>query len=180
MDQNSQIYYRKNQLFSPLFFTWVKKQNLFDEIINKNTLLTSTEEKVIRALYSSLNQVVKRDTIAQALWGAAWLEKYSEYMIDTTLYRLRHKIRTPYKIATLKNRGYILSKNAQEIRIPSIPLPVIVPDGITPHSEYFTYMNNPQNMRKTLADLFLSLKKEALKKKSPLCSKSFICHSSCH
>lgn len=165
-----------NRIFSPLFLKWIAERKMFDSVVKQGDYLTASEEKVLRVLYLHISHIVQRDDIAQALWGNIWLEKYSEYMIDKTIYRLRGKILRPYKIITLKNRGYVLIKENQTITIPSDAFFVTQPEGITPHSEYFSYMNTVTNVRKTLSDLFDSMYKEnvcrdiqsLLKSSSPL------------
>jgi DNA-binding winged helix-turn-helix (wHTH) protein len=161
----NKIINNKNLLFSPLFANWVKKQNLFDSLVNEELPMTYSEEKILKVLFNKINQLVKRDDVGQALWGSQWLEKYSDYMIDTVIYRLRKKIIKPYKIITLKNRGFILSKKSEFTLNLNKFLPIISPAGTYPHSEYIEYMNNPKNIRKTLSDLFLSLKKESVESK---------------
>ena len=135
--------------------------NLSDSLIRDNTTLSYSEDKVTVLFLSKLDKLVKRDEIAQALWGSRWLEKYSEYMIDKTIYRLRKKIVNAYKIVTLKNRGYILHKQDNNIlQILKESLPTKSTQGITPLHHYLEYMNNPKNVRKTLFDLFKAVKNE--------------------
>ena len=132
--------------------------NLSDSLVKDNARLSYSEDKTAILFLSKLNKIVKRDEIAQALWGNRWLEKYSEYMIDKTIYRLRKKIINSYKIVTLKNRGYILYKQGNDIsQILKESLPT---QGITPLHHYLEYMNNPKNVRKTLFDLFIAVKNE--------------------
>lgn len=150
------------KIFSPLFSRWIIEQKIFDSTIRQGNFLTASEEKTLRTLYRSLNQVTKRDDIAKALWGNVWFEKYSEYMIDKTIHTLRRKIMSPYKIVTLKNKGYVLTKDNQSVAIPSNTSLVEQPEGITPHSGYFQYMNNKRNVRKTLIDLFDSMYREGV------------------
>ncbi|PIV09231.1 hypothetical protein COS31_04090 [Candidatus Roizmanbacteria bacterium CG02_land_8_20_14_3_00_36_15] len=161
----NKIINNKNRLFSPLFTKWLKKQNLFDSLINDDQPTTFSEDKVIRLLFSKINHLVKRDDIAQALWNKSWLEKYSDYMIDKIISRLRKKITKPYKIITLKNRGFIFSKKPEFSLDLDKVLPTIPPQGIYAHSEYIEYMNNPKNLRKTLFDLFISLETELVESK---------------
>src|SRR3989339_698474 len=135
--------------------------NLSDSLVKDNARLSYSEDKTAILFLSKLNKIVKRDEIAQALWGNRWLEKYSEYMIDKTIYRLRKKIINSYKIVTLKNRGYILYKQGNDIsQILKESLPTKSTQGITPLHHYLEYMNNPKNVRKTLFDLFIAVKNE--------------------
>lgn len=132
-----------------------------DSITKENSRLTFTEEKAVNLFLSKLDKLVTRDEIAKALWGSQWLEKYSEYMIDKTVYRLRKKILDTYQVITLKKRGYILTKKSQRINLTDI-LPIVRPQGVFPHTQYIEYMNDPKNIRKTLTDLFNSMKKEKI------------------
>ena len=135
--------------------------NFADSITNINAKLTFTEEKTADLLLSKIDKLVKRDEIAQALWGSRWLEKYSEYMIDKTIYRLRKKLTDSYKIVTLKKRGYVLTHKLNKINLTNF-FPIVHPKGIYPHHQYLEYMNNPKNTRKTLKDLFSSVKKNQI------------------
>lgn len=134
-----------------------------DRVVRNDALLTLSEEKTLNLLVGQINKLVKRDDVAKALWGSFWLEKYSDYMIDKVVYQLRKKLISPYKIITFRNRGVIFSKSD------TIPfkvirnLPTVVSEGTHPHEEYLKYMNDTSNIRKTLVDLFKSLKKENIK-----------------
>jgi len=134
-----------------------------EKIVKNNSLLTLSEEKALNLLLSQINKIVKRDDIAKALWGNLWLEKYSDYMIDKVVYQIRKKLIAPYKITTFRNRGIIFSKSE------TIPFkiirstPTIKSEGTHPHDEYLKYMNDTSNIRKTLVDLFKSIKKENIR-----------------
>jgi len=133
-------------------------------VVRDNSLLTLSEEKVLNLLLDKINKLVKRDDIAKALWGNLWLEKYSDYMIDKVIYLLRKKLVAPYKISTFRNRGIIFS---QSWTIPFKIIrstPTIKSEGTHPHEEYLKYMNDTTNIRKTLSDLFKSIKKENITK----------------
>jgi len=131
-------------------------------IIRDNSLLTLSEEKVLNLLSDKINKLIKRDDIAKALWGNLWLEKYSDYMIDKVIYLLRKKLIVPYKITTFRNRGIIFSKSETTPFKIIRSTPTIKSEGTHPHEEYLKYMNDTTNIRKTLADLFKSLKKEKI------------------
>lgn len=134
-----------------------------DKIIRDDIIPTLSEEKVLDLLNEKINKLVKRDDVAKALWGYFWLEKYSDYMIDKVVYQIRKKLIAPYKITTFRNRGIIFSKS-ETIPFKVIRnLPTVVSEGTHPHEEYLEYMNNTSNIRKTLVDLFKSLKKENIK-----------------
>ena len=72
--------------------------------------LQQSEAKVLAGLTVKAGQICSRDEIAQSLWGNNWTEEYSDWMIDTLIYRLRHKLAAGYEIKTLRNQGYVLQK----------------------------------------------------------------------
>ena len=77
--------------------------------------LQASEVKVLAALEAKLNQICSRDEVAQSLWGKAWVEKYSDWMIDTIIYRLRHKLKVGYEIKTLRECIIYSTKNVEII-----------------------------------------------------------------
>lgn len=125
--------------------------------------LQASESRVLKLLQAKLGQVCSRDDIAQALWGKQWTEKYSDWMIDTLIYRLRHKIPLHQEIITVRNQGYILKKKGYESvgTEPTVSILKPVP-GIAATEEYLNYMNHPDNVRKILSDLFTAAKAAGL------------------
>jgi len=122
------------------------------------THFTKEELSTLMILVQKSDSVASRDEIAQAVWGQNWLKKYSDWQIDRLIYLVRRKLSSKYTVKTIRNRGYVLisSKNT----IPSTPtFPV---EGTAPTQAYLEYMNNPQNPRKVLADLFSVAKKEKI------------------
>lgn len=63
-------------------------------------VLQASESRVLNLLQSKAGQICSRDEIAQALWGEQWTQKYSDWMIDTLVYRLRRKIGAQAEIIT--------------------------------------------------------------------------------
>lgn len=126
-------------------------------------ILQASESRVLVLLQSKAGQICSRDEIAQALWGKQWTEKYSDWMIDTLIYRLRHKIPLHQEIITVRNQGYILKKQGYETvgTVPTDSILKPVP-GVAATDEYLNYMNNPDNVRKILPDLFTAAKKAGL------------------
>ena len=119
----------------------------------KEPILTRSEQKVFDSLLQKSGKIVSRDEIAQAVWGKAWLAKYSDWQIDRLIYLLRHKLPSGQKIKTLRNSGYILEKKG--VVIPKIKPQKI--EGTVPTDSYLKYMNDPKSVRKVLKDLFESL-----------------------
>ena len=118
-------------------------------------ILQASESRALKLLQAKLGQVCSRDDIAQALWGEQWTQKYSDWMIDTLVYRLRHKIPLNQEIITVRNQGYVLKKKGYESvgTEPTVSILKPVP-GIQATEGYLNYMNNPANIRQGLADLF--------------------------
>lgn len=119
-----------------------------------NIILTKSEQKTFDILIKKSDLVTSRDEIAQAVWGENWLSKYSDWQIDRLIYLLRKKLPKIYKIKTLRNSGYILTKS--KINIPNLKSKKV--KGTLPTQSYLEYMNNPKNKRRVLKDLFKSIK----------------------
>jgi len=115
-------------------------------------ILTKSEQRAFDILFQKSDKITSRDEIAQSVWGNSWLEKYSDWQIDRLIYLLRKKI-SGYKIKTLRNSGYILTKDG--INIPEIETSKV--EGTLPTLNYLEYMNNPKNKRKTIRDLFKAM-----------------------
>jgi DNA-binding winged helix-turn-helix (wHTH) protein len=122
------------------------------------TYFTKEESKTLEALVQKSDSVVSRDEIAQAIWGQNWLKRYSDWQIDRLIYLVRRKLSSAYTIKTIRNRGYVFISNKSTI--PHIPTPRV--EGTTPTQSYLEYMNNPQNPRKVLFDLFSAAKREQI------------------
>ena len=118
-------------------------------------ILQASENRVFKFLQVNLGRVCSRDEIAQALWGQGWTQKYSDWMIDTLVYRLRHKIPANYAIKTCRNQGYALNKKGYQLEGSDPSNSVLKPvPGIQATEQYLNYMNNPANIRQGLTDLF--------------------------
>lgn len=127
--------------------------------------LTLSEQKVLTGLLAKAGQICSRDEIAQFLWGKNWVEKYSDWMIDTIIYRLRHKLPAGQEIKTLRNQGYALRKQGYEAVKNTGAAQLLKPvPGIQATEKYLTYMNNPDKVRKVLKDLFEAVKQAGLVK----------------
>jgi len=73
--------------------------------------LTVKEEAAFGLLESRRNQVVTRDEIADAIWGDASAERYSDWAIDQLIHRLKAKVGTQHSsiaIRAVRGRGFIL------------------------------------------------------------------------
>ncbi len=71
--------------------------------------LSPQELEVFQLLSDNANQTVTREDIAKVLWKDDYLEKYSDWAIDSVLSRIRKKL--PEKtINTVKGKGFYLKK----------------------------------------------------------------------
>ena len=79
---------------------------------NLETLLSVQEFDVFKLLLEKRGEVVSRDSVAEALWGDNWQDKYSDWAIDQMVSRIRKKIgdRTSKAlIKTIRGKGFIIS-----------------------------------------------------------------------
>jgi len=113
--KNFGVINEKEKLFNPLFEEYlVSKKRLKHEHfgINFSENLTASELKLLGVLHKNSDKIVDRDTLAQAIWGKAWLEKYSDWAIDKIVSQIRQKIadnKDRKKLATFRGRGLRLS-----------------------------------------------------------------------
>lgn len=96
---------KDNKIFSPLF------DKYFQQLISKEDSIESklsyAEKKVFTILKQKQGEIVSRDEVAQVLWGQEWSEKYSDWAIDQTIYRIRKNLElSPYKLITRKGEGF--------------------------------------------------------------------------
>lgn len=111
----------KSYLGIPLLSLLVEKENKLNELMtfDKRIIIGekdisyafSKEEKAVMCvLLSAKKKIVSRDTIAQAIWGKDWEEKYSDWAIDRLFYRLRKKLQKlcidEKLIRTIKKKGF--------------------------------------------------------------------------
>lgn len=73
-------------------------------------LLTNTEQRIVARLNESLNQLVSREQLAEAL--AEDVHDFDPHRIDMVIYRLRRKIRSrcgePLPLESVHGKGYVL------------------------------------------------------------------------
>lgn len=50
------------------------------------------ERKILKLMLASKGVIVSREAVAQAIWGADWEEKYSDWAIDQLVSRLRKRV----------------------------------------------------------------------------------------
>lgn len=111
-------------LFSSVFSSFVEGQPLekqtitidktTNEILVNNQVvkqkITLTEFRLLKLFLSSLEKIVTRDEIAQALWEQKADDKYSDWAIDQNISLLRKKLKeigiSPSRLQTIKGRGY--------------------------------------------------------------------------
>ena len=162
---NSNCLFEKYLKDSPHFFQkYLESRGVFPQSTASQQNLTETESKILNVLMTNGQNIANRDIIAKAIWGEEWLEKYSDWMIDTEIYNLRKRLKNVYKIVTVRNKGYKLIKKGV-VATENSPEEKLTDSqkALLPHFFYIEYMNNPKNIRKTLYDLFKSLGKQIQK-----------------
>lgn len=85
----------------------------FEDIEVIKNLFKGKEYFVLTYFLKKESEVVTRDEIARILWGNKENEKYSNWAIDKTVSRIRHKLaanNTACSIITIKKQGYVLLK----------------------------------------------------------------------
>jgi len=88
----------------------VLKEDIEDII---RTQLTHAEQLIYSCVWKTPNKIVTRDSIAQALWGDSWADKYSDWAIDQCIHTLREKLQKITSLGSIKTKkgeGYIYSK----------------------------------------------------------------------
>lgn len=142
-------------LFSPLFARWVESQPLSVSIdVPQCATLTPYESRVLGALVNGCGAPVSRDAIGQAIWGANWYERYSDWTIDTHISHIRRKLPFGWEITIVRGMGYRLQRGMNTVQLPKSHAQIVHMRGIVPHQAYLSYMNDPTKVRKTLHDLF--------------------------
>lgn len=75
-------------------------------------ILTDHEYRLLLLLYGRMNKIVTRDDVAEAVWGADYMDEIDDARCDKLLSRLRGKIEldpaNPKYLHTVRGRGYKL------------------------------------------------------------------------
>lgn len=78
----------------------------------QSPVLTDHEYRLLLLLYGRINKIVTRDDVAEAVWGADYMENIDDARCDKLLSRLRSKIEpepaNPRYLQTVRGRGYKL------------------------------------------------------------------------
>lgn len=104
-----------------LKYWFIIKKEIFDsfpENIENNfkfnlDLLFTPKERDVFEYMLNVNGIIKREKIADIIWGLNKEEKYSDWAIDQIMHRIRTKIlktKFPYRLKTKKGVGFILLK----------------------------------------------------------------------
>lgn len=94
-------------------FTDPKKESLMLGAIDLSKKFAPLELKILIYLYEHKNAVVKREKIADLIWGKEEDEKYSDWAIDKLISRLRARLAqytSLYRLVTKKGRGFVLEE----------------------------------------------------------------------
>ncbi len=82
----------------------------------RTPVLTDHEYRLLLLLYGRMNKIVTRDDVAEAVWGADYMEEIDDARCDKLLSRLRAKIEpdpaNPKYLHTVRGRGYKLVNDA--------------------------------------------------------------------
>lgn len=71
----------------------------------------TAQEALLFEFLTEKKELVTRDQVAQKIWGAIWIEKYSDWAIDKLVSNLKKKIvDSNFRLLTLRNRGYRVIK----------------------------------------------------------------------
>lgn len=112
----------KIDLGLPLLSKIIEKEMKLDVIhvmghqimIGKNDLtntLSKKERIFITLLLKSKKKIISKDTIAQAIWGDSWEDKYSDWAMDILVYRVRKKLKSigvdEKLLKTIKKKGFV-------------------------------------------------------------------------
>jgi len=158
-----QGYIRNKKLFSPIFAEWFQKSHHIDMYVKNGLTLTREEVQIMQLLAHYIGHVISRDQIAQAIWKEGWITKYSEWLIDTVIYRLRKKLNSSFKIQTVRGRGYVFVHKGKTVKLSTLSHSLVEDvEGTIATDGYIAYMNNPNSHRKILKDLFQALRREKL------------------
>jgi len=97
------------------FFSEFLKQKMTQEvervgIAEALPYLTATENRIYTKLSKTKN-IITRLEIAKQIWSHAYLEKYSEYVIDKHISNIRKKLRLNMigELRTIKGQGFVLN-----------------------------------------------------------------------
>jgi hypothetical protein len=88
----------------------IKAGKLYYNEKNVTEHYSDSEISILKIMLDNEGDIVSRDSIAQAIWGKYWERRYSDWSIDSTIYRLRNKLKIigldKLSIKTVKSRGF--------------------------------------------------------------------------
>jgi hypothetical protein len=81
---------------------------------NYTEYFSDSEISVLKLFMEHTGDIVGRDMVAQAIWGTYWERRYSDWSIDSTIYRLRNKLSLvgleKSSLKTVKSRGFLFEQ----------------------------------------------------------------------
>jgi hypothetical protein len=93
-----------NKIFSPIVADYIQSNMSKDP-----SLLTETENSVLKVLLAKQDVIVSRDEIAKIMWGNSWNYSYSDWAINQIIKRIRQKLakdQSTIQIFSKKGKGY--------------------------------------------------------------------------
>lgn len=89
----------------------LRENNLFIGNVDITLKLTKKERIFVSLLLSTKKRVISRDTVAKAIWGKNWEEKFSDWAIDRLVHRVRKKLKSlgidEKLLKTIKKKGFV-------------------------------------------------------------------------
>lgn len=89
---------------------YIEKGEIFFENKNISLLFSAAERRLLTAFLSQKEIIISKDQLANNYWEENWREKFSDWALDQTIYRLRRKLKkltVLNAIKTVKNKGYV-------------------------------------------------------------------------
>ncbi len=90
----------------------IKDGNIYLNRVLVERYFSLRERHFLKLLIKEKGKVVKRETVAEAVWGENWLELYSDWALDQIVSRLRKKLKglgvNPSLLKTVKKKGFRL------------------------------------------------------------------------
>jgi len=86
--------------------------SITNDLMTVRKALSGTEMLVFNVLVEKLGSMVEKDVVAKAIWNEGWEDKFSDWALTQTIYRLRKKLNNyGFSIKTVAGQGFILNKN---------------------------------------------------------------------
>ncbi|HLB52032.1 MAG TPA: helix-turn-helix domain-containing protein, partial [Patescibacteria group bacterium] len=109
---------QNGEVFSPILTEYLKREynkDVSTSIMQENILisLTKQQREAMQMFFENRGRIVRREELAEFLWGDTAHEDYSDWALDQFIHTLRNKIKSISglgKIVTKKGEGYLYKK----------------------------------------------------------------------